>query len=36
MILVIGMNLAFRIEDIIQLKVDYFKNMCYNVVENTL
>ncbi len=26
MILVIGMNLAFRIEDIIQLKVDYFKN----------
>lgn len=31
MILVIGMNLAFRIEDIIQLKVDYFK-----MVESTL
>lgn len=26
MILVIGMNLAFRIEDILQLKVDSFKN----------
>ena len=26
MILVIGMNLAFRIEDILQLKVDNFKN----------
>lgn len=26
MILVLGINLAFRIEDIIQLRVDYFKN----------